>query len=223
MITLFSRDAKRSAAPLSFACSLAASVAVLLTLLTFSGCSERSAPASSTTVSKAAAGNLQSNEPTAAVENVAANSGAADIKPDVKTHATAAPAEIAPAKSQAARDITFDTIKFDMQKEAPFERSMITPAIEKLGNSKVRIRGYMLPGYVQSGLTQFVLVRDNMQCCFGPGAALFDCIVVQMDPGKTAEFTTHPVVVEGVFSIREIPGSENKCLAIYHLDAERVQ
>jgi hypothetical protein len=114
-------------------------------------------------------------------------------------------------------------IKFEMQKEAPFERSMITPAIEKLGNSKVRIRGYILPSFQQSGLTQFVLVRDNMQCCFGPGAALFDCIVVQMDPGKTGEFTTHPVAVDGVFSIRELRGSENKCLAIYHLDAERVQ
>jgi len=218
MSTLFSRDAKRSAASSSFACGLAAPVATLLALFTFSGCSERSAPASSTTVSKSAVGNSQSNEPTAAVENVAANAKTADIKTHVKTDATAAP-----AKSQAARDITFDTIKFDMQKEAPFEPSMITPAIEKLGNSKVRIRGYILPSFQQSGLTQFVLVRDNMQCCFGPGAALFDCIVVQMDPGKTAEFTTHPVAVEGVFSIRELRGSENKCLAIYHLDAERVQ
>ena len=159
-----------------------------------------------------------------AVEDVAANSGAADAKQVAKTDvAAAAPVESAPSKLQATRDITFDTIKFDMLKDGPFERSMITPAIEKLGNSKVRIRGYILPSFQQSGLTQFVLVRDNMQCCFGPGAALFDCIVVQMDPGKTAEFTTHPVAVDGVFSIRELRGSENKCLAIYHLDAERVQ
>ncbi len=86
-IVAFSRDAKRSAAPSSFACGLAASGAALLALLTFSGCSERSAPASSTTVSKAAAGNSQSNGPTAAVENVAANSGAADAKQDAKTDA----------------------------------------------------------------------------------------------------------------------------------------
>ena len=100
---------------------------------------------------------------------------------------------------------------------------MVTPAIEKLTSTKVRLRGYILPSFQQSGLTQFVLVRDNMQCCFGPGAALYDCVVVQMEPGKTTDFTSHPVAVDGVFSIQEIRGSENKCLAIYHLDAERVQ
>ena len=56
-----------------------------------------------------------------------------------------------------------------MKKEEPFLRSMISPAIEKLGSAKIRIRGYILPSFQQSGLTQFVLVRDNMECCFGPG------------------------------------------------------
>jgi hypothetical protein len=72
-------------------------------------------------------------------------------------------------------------------------------------------------------LAQFVLVRDNMQCCFGPGAALYDCIVVQMDDGQTTDFTTRPVAVEGVFSIQEIAGPEGKCLAIYHMQADKVQ
>jgi hypothetical protein len=135
-----------------------------------------------------------------------------------------APKEPGPgADKRPARDITFDTIKFDMQKDEPFKRSMITAAIERLEKSKIRIRGYILPSFQQSGLTQFVLVRDNMQCCFGPGAALFDCIVVEMDSGQTTEFTTQPVAVEGVFSINELRNPEGKCLAIYHLQAQRVQ
>jgi hypothetical protein len=179
-----------------------------------SGCSERTSPAASpTTMSKPATSTGNADSPPAVQTSIVEKADAA----------AAAPAEPAANKSAAARDITFDTIKFEMKKEEPFERQMVTPTIEKLTNTKVRLRGYILPSFQQSGLTQFVLVRDNMQCCFGPGAALYDCVVVQMEPGKTAEFTSHPVAVDGVFSIQEIRGSENKCLAIYHLDADRVQ
>ena len=87
----------------------------------------------------------------------------------------------------------------------------------------MRIRGYILPSFQQTGLTQFVLVRDNMECCFGPGAALYDCIVVEMHEGQSTDFTTHPVAVEGEFTIHELRGPDDKCLAIYHLQAEKVQ
>jgi len=151
-----------------------------------SGCSERSSPAAPATASNATNANSQGTVPTSTVENVAASAGVADAKSDGKTDVTASPAEAAPSKPQVTRDITFDAIKFEMQKEEPFMRSMITPAIEKLNNTKIRIRGYIYPS-LQASLSEFVLVRDNMQCCFGPGAALYDCIVVQMDGGKTIE------------------------------------
>jgi hypothetical protein len=86
----------------------------------------------------------------------------------------------------------------------------------------VRIRGYILPSFKQKGITQFVLVRDNMECCFGPGAALFDAIIVKMAPGKTATFTVRPVAVEGTFAIEEIQ-SGGKHLAIYSMVAEDVK
>ena len=127
------------------------------------------------------------------------------------------------AQRQAVRDINFDTVKFNIQKEQPFERSMLTPAIEKLHNTPVRIRGFILPSFQQTGLTQFVLVRDNMECCFGPGAALYDCIVVEMTPGKSTDFTTHPVAVEGMFTIHELRSPDDRCMAVYHLEAEKVR
>lgn len=119
-------------------------------------------------------------------------------------------------------DITFDDLKFDMEKGSAFLRSMLTRAIEQLAGTRVRIRGYMLPSFQQSGITQFVLVRDNMQCCFGPGAALYDCVVVDMLPGKTTDFSVRPVAVEGTFSINELKGADGAHLAIYHLVGERV-
>ena len=67
------------------------------------------------------------------------------------------------------------------------------------------------------------MVRDNQQCCFGPGAALYDCILVEMQPGRTAEYTIFPVTFEGTFDIRELRGPDGKHLDIYHLAAESMK
>jgi hypothetical protein len=130
-------------------------------------------------------------------------------------------AVIAPTISVAeerTKDISFDDIKFDMKKGEPFERSMLTKEIEALVGTKIRIRGYMLPQFQQKGIEQFVFVRDNLECCFGPGAALFDCLMVEMQNGKTASFTVRPFAIEGVFRIEEFKDPDGKHLAIYHLD-----
>ena len=75
-----------------------------------------------------------------------------------------------PATSRV-QDITFDTIKFEMKdpKSRKFKRSMLTEKIEKLEGKAIRIRGYILPTPTRK-LSSFVLMRDNQECCFGPGA-----------------------------------------------------
>lgn len=125
-----------------------------------------------------------------------------------------------PGKPQ---DVTFDNLKFEMEKGADFERSMLTGEIEQLAGKTIRIRGYILPSFQQAGITQFVLVRDNMECCFGPGAALYDCIRVEMEPGKATEFSIRPVAVEGVFQLEEFFGPDDKHLAIYYMTGEAVK
>jgi len=127
---------------------------------------------------------------------------------------------IAAAATPALRDISFDDIKLDMQKGDPFSRDLLPTRVTGLENSRVRIRGYILPSFQQTGLTQFVLVRDNMECCFGPGALLHDCVVVRMVPGKTAAFSVRPVAVTGTFRVQELRGPDGRHLAIYALDGE---
>ena len=127
------------------------------------------------------------------------------------------------AAQASANDFTFDDVKVEHKRGDPFKMSLLTPAIKKLEGKNIRIRGYILPSFQQTGIKQFVLVRDNMQCCFGPGAALFDCIVVEMTDGASAEFTVRPVSVEGVFSIHELTGADGTTLAIYHLDGKEVK
>lgn len=115
------------------------------------------------------------------------------------------------------KTITFDDVKFNIKKNQAFKRTMLPETIEQLDGKLIKVRGYILPSFKQEGITQFVLVRDNKECCFGPGAALFDCIVVQMDQGKSISYTVRPIAVEGIFTVREYKGPDGKHLAIYHL------
>jgi len=142
----------------------------------------------------------------------------ADTPP--KPPAAATPTSGRPA---ALRDVSFDDIKLDMQKGDPFSRDLLPSRVTSLEGTPIRIRGYILPSFQQTGLTQFVLVRDNMECCFGPGALLHDCVVVRMKPGKTASFSIRPVAVTGTFRVDELRGPDGRHLAIYALDGEAVE
>lgn len=126
--------------------------------------------------------------------------------------------------AEKAKSITFDDIKFEMKKEDLYKRSMLTEKIEAMHGQSVTIRGWILPTstFQLKGIKNFVLVRDNMECCFGPGAALYDSMQVDMDSGKTVDFTTRPIAVEGVFSIREFK-IDGKVYSVYHLQAVKAK
>jgi hypothetical protein len=129
-------------------------------------------------------------------------------------------------------EASFDDVKFEMDKAATFDPSYFTPQVKKLFGDRIRIRGYMFPALRKRGLKQFVLVRDNLECCFGPGAALYDCILVTMEEGKTTEYISNRfVAVEGTFRYEEPKGPDGKPLraldgrplAIYQMVAEAVK
>jgi len=151
------------------------------------------------------------------------------------------PTKTAPPKSEkqlaeerkardAARkrgEITFDDLKFDIEKGGEFKKEMITKEIGELDKKTVKLRGFILPTSVfqNSGIKQFVLVRDNQECCFGPGALLFDCVIVEMEPGKTTTFSTRVVSVKGKLEIdsESFRYPEGGHYAIYKMTAEEVK
>jgi hypothetical protein len=147
------------------------------------------------------------------------------VEPGVTPTAVAASAArpVAAPRRGTPREITFDDIKFDLEKGAPFTPDLLPKRVTALEETRIRIRGFILPSFQQTGLTQFVLVRDNMECCFGPGAALYDCIVVRMEPGKSADFSIRPVAVQGTFRLQELRGPDGNHLAIYAMDGELVR
>lgn len=121
------------------------------------------------------------------------------------------------------KEATFDDIKLELKKGEAFDRKKLTKKVEELDGSPIRIRGYMLPSFQQKGIKQFVLVRDNLECCFGPGAALHDCIMVEMQESQSTSFTVRPITVEGVFKVEEFNDPEGNTLAIYHMDGLKVK
>jgi len=102
-------------------------------------------------------------------------------------------------------EISFDDLKFDIKPDAPFDASMLTDEIRALDGKVVKLRGFILPStlFRETNIDEFVLVRDNQECCFGPGAALFDCVVVNLVGATRTDFTTRPVTVTGKFLLKE--------------------
>lgn len=158
-------------------------------------------------------------------ENSGAKRGQADQSAD--------PVEL--AKERKAREaakkrgeITFDDLKFEIEKGASFKSEMLTEENKDLHKKTWKIRGFILPTtlFSKSNIREFVLVRDNQECCFGPGAALYDCIMVTMAPGKSINFSTRVVAVKGVLEIDTesflYPDSEEH-YAIYKMTAEEVK
>ena len=202
------RRGKRYPTPALVAWSWAKSMTMTAALLGVAGCDNATTSASS-----------KDPRPGANAQSVSVGSD---------TSSSASGSEVAlnekDDKTQPIRDTTFDDIKFDMRKTEPFRREMIPPEIEKLGGRRIRIRGYILPSYVSTGIDQFVLVRDNQECCFGPGAALYDCVLVKMQAGKTTDYTDLPVAVEGTFRIEQLKlGPEGKTMAVYQMVGESVE
>jgi hypothetical protein len=130
----------------------------------------------------------------------------------------------ATVRTDGKLDLTFDQLEFAIERDQDFQDAMLPETIKALKGKAVVIRGFMLAGGVfqQTGITQFVLVRDNLECCFGPGAYIYHNVQIEMNPGKTADFSSRPVTVEGTFDLRPFRIGE-KCYSIYHITADRVK
>ena len=170
------------------------------------------------------AGVIQADELTTKPKEEASKDSVDVRSPDIAKKPTAEDRS-SRSTARAKGDLTFDDIKFEIEKGAAFERSMLPKEIEELNKKTIRIRGWILPASVfkQSGIDEFVLVRDNQECCFGPGAALYDCIMIKMEKGKTANYTTRPVAVKGRFEVEELKFPDGKHYAIYKMTATEVK
>ncbi|TVP98684.1 MAG: DUF3299 domain-containing protein [Planctomycetaceae bacterium] len=153
--------------------------------------------------------------------------GSGQVSDSEVVDATRAAADkAARATARARGEITFDDLKFDIEPDAPYDGSMLTDDIRELDGKVVKLRGYILPStlFRETNIDEFVLVRDNQECCFGPGAALFDCVVVNLVGGVRTDFTTRPVTVTGKFQLKEYKYPDDSGhFAIFNLQGTAVK
>lgn len=74
--------------------------------------------------------------------------------------------------------------------------------LKSLNGAHVRIRGYMRPGFEAEDITEFLFVRDNGECCYGPIPKIYDMIAVELAAGESTDLIEGtPFDVEGSFRI----------------------
>ncbi len=142
-------------------------------------------------------------------ESVVVTNGSATDEVETNLAATTSAAE--------PIDLSFDDLKFEIEKGAAYKPSMLTDEIRKLDGKKIRLRGFVRPGFKQNGIKQFVFVRDNQECCFGPGAALYDCVMVKMADEQSIDFTVRPISLVGTLYVKEFIGKDKKVWAIFRM------
>jgi len=92
------------------------------------------------------------------------------------------------------------------------------PEIEALDGQPIYIKGYMYPTRQRFGISEFVLVKDTGQCCFGGQPKLTDMIIVKFEDGMTVNHREQQLVgVGGVFRAY-VPSKSGDLTAIYTIE-----
>ena len=114
-------------------------------------------------------------------------------------------------------DLTFDDLKFDIEVGEPFERELLSEDVKALDGKEITLSGYMRPSFKASGLKGFIFVRDNKECCFGPQAAIYDCVRVKLEKGKSSDYKVRPFKVRGTFYLKEREGPDGGIWSIFNM------
>ncbi len=116
----------------------------------------------------------------------------------------------------------FERLSYASLQPAEGESAAHVPeAARGFDGRRVLLKGYMYPGKQQAGITQFLLVRDQGDCCFGGNPKITDRVLVQLDdPSHPAgiEFTPRLTKVAGRFRVEAVGSSELAGGVLYHID-----
>ena len=94
--------------------------------------------------------------------------------------------------------------------------------LQSLDGMKIRVRGFMYPNFQETGITAFVLARDNQICCFGREAKIYDLVNVYLKQGETTRYIQNrPFDVVGIFRINP-DADEDGIYQLYEIEEARV-
>ena len=116
----------------------------------------------------------------------------------------------------------YERLNYGLLQPLPGDPSDAVPDTARtMDGRNVLLKGYIYPGKQQTGITQFLLVRDQGDCCFGGNPKITDRVLVQLkDPShpKGINFSSRLTKIAGRFAIRPMgaPGMDGGVL--YHLE-----
>jgi hypothetical protein len=117
----------------------------------------------------------------------------------------------------------FAAINFtsDISQKGFGEDNVLHPEIVAMNGKKIYLRGFMYRGKQRIGLNSFVIVKDNLQCCFGRQPNQSDMVEVFLPAGETFDLELGLTGVAGTFRTSNARSqSELQFRPIYRIDAE---
>jgi hypothetical protein len=88
----------------------------------------------------------------------------------------------------------------------------------------VLLKGYMYPGKQQAGIVQFLLVRDQGDCCFGGNPKITDRVLVNLAATQGIAFTPRLVKIAGRFRVEPVGFTVDADGGVlYHIDGAQVR
>jgi hypothetical protein len=78
-----------------------------------------------------------------------------------------------------------------------------TERARELDGQKVFLKGYVRPGLRKSGLTEFLMVGDFGQCCFGGSPNVTEIVYIKMPPDETTQYDYMLRRIHGTFRLNK--------------------
>jgi hypothetical protein len=95
--------------------------------------------------------------------------------------------------------------------------------IKELDESKIAVRGFMLPLKLDNGLvTDFFLLRTQARCCYGLPIQMNELLTVHMARHGVKSIMDQPITVYGRLHIAESHDDAGALTSIYSLDGEKM-
>jgi hypothetical protein len=83
--------------------------------------------------------------------------------------------------------------------------AQIPASVKELDAKKVSVTGFMLPVKMHEGLvTEFLLVKDPMMCCYGVMPKVNEWVVVKMNGKGVQALMDVPITFEGTLSVGQL-------------------
>ncbi len=115
----------------------------------------------------------------------------------------------------------YERISYEqLQPDEDSPGQIMPPSVKELDGKRVFIKGYVYPGAKQAGIKQFVLCRDNGDCCFGGNPKLTDMILVDLVDPMRLTYSRRLQKLAGTFRVKPSQGTDGLGGVLYQLEAD---